>query len=190
MALNIYLKTLLRALFCILLFISGFIVGRDTSTKEVYNFKKEIYVISDTLRTHDRFLRLLAKLESGNNYLIVNRFGYMGKYQIGRQALIEIGFGNVSKEDFILTPELQEIAMMFLLKKNKKFLQSYIGKYNCRTIKGVYITESGLLAGAHAIGYGAVIKWLDSNGQIDPVDGNKIKVSERIKQFSGYNLKL
>jgi len=162
----------------------------DNCIKNTYSFKKEITIISDTLRTHKGFLKLFAQLESNNNYSIINKFGYMGKYQIGRQALIEIGFGGISQEDFINTPELQEIAMNFLLKKNKKFLRNYIGKYNSTTIKGIYITESGILAGAHALGHVAVIKWLESKGQIDSKDANKIKVSTRIKQFSGYNLKL
>lgn len=157
---------------------------------QTYVFNKTITVVSDTLKTHQKFLNRLGKLESGGNYKCVNSLGYCGKYQMGRSALVEIGLGGLSKEDFLNIPELQEIAMNLLLKKNKQFLQSYIGKYNSKTIKGIYVTESGMLAGAHAIGHGSVMKWLDSNGQVDPSDANGVKVSDRIKEFSGYSLKL
>jgi hypothetical protein len=150
--------------------------------------KTEMIYLKDIEKNQEMFLNKLAKLESNNNYKVVNRFGYMGKYQIGRQALIDIGLGSVSQESFLNNPELQEVAMKMLLKKNKQYLQSYIGKYQFKIINGIYITESGLLAGAHAVGYGAVIKWLESNGTLDPVDGNGVKVSKRISLFSNYKL--
>ena len=156
-----------------------------------YVFNKKVTVVSDTVnKTHEKFLLLLGKTESGNNYKCVNGLGYCGKYQMGRSALVEIGLGGISKEDFLAIPELQEIAMTLLLKKNKQFLQAQIGKYSSKTIKGIYITESGLLAGAHLGGSGNVTRWLESNGQNDFKDGNGVPVSHYIKTFSGFQLNL
>ena len=44
--------------------------------------KVRVYV-----KNHEAFLEALGHQESGNRYDIVNRFGYMGKYQFGRETL-------------------------------------------------------------------------------------------------------
>lgn len=156
-----------------------------------YTFIKNVTQVADsTNKTHDKFLMQMGRTESGNNYKCVNNHGYCGKYQMGRSALNEIGLGAISKEDFLAMPELQEIAMKLLLRKNKQYLQAYIGKYTSKTIKGIYITESGLLAGAHLGGASSVQKWLDSNGANDFRDGNGTPISSYIKLFSGYQLQL
>jgi hypothetical protein len=160
-------------------------------TNDTYVFQKHITVIGDTInKTHEKFLTFLGKTESGNNYKCVNSLGYCGKYQMGRSALVEIGLGGIKQEDFLNFPELQEIAMTLLLRKNKQFLQAQIGKYSSKTIKGIYVTESGLLAGAHLGGSGNVTKWLESNGENDFKDANGVPVSHYIKTFTGFNLKL
>lgn len=150
--------------------------------------KQDTLYLHDSTRNEKAFLAQLARLESGGKYTIVNKYGYMGKYQFGRAALTAIGLGGVTQEDFLETPELQEVAMQLLLRKNKKNLAPLIGKHQHRTIKGVFVTESGILAGAHLVGGGGVTQFLESNGAIDPVDGNNTPVSKYLKVLSGYNL--
>lgn len=160
-------------------------------SNQTYTFVKHVSMISDSsVKSHEKFLTLLGKTESGNNYKCINSRGYCGKYQMGRSALIEIGLDKITQEDFLAMPALQEIAMKLLLRKNKQFLQSHIGKYNSKTIKGIYITESGLLAGAHLGGASSVMEWLESNGANDFRDGNGTPISRYIQMFSGYNLNL
>ena len=158
------------------------IIKLPGSTKIVY--------VQDSTKTFTAFLDKVGELESGGKYSIISKFGYLGKYQIGRLALRDIGMGGIPTRDFLETPALQEIAMLMLLRKNKKYLQSHIGKYNSKKVKGLRIDESSLLAAAHLTGAGSVIQFLDSNGEIDPVDGNGIKTSSRIKLFAGYKLDL
>ena len=74
--------------------------------------------------SHEAFLKAIGFKESGNRYDIVNRFGYMGKYQFGKRTLRGLGF-KVSKEEFLNSPEIQEAAMRKLLQTNKKYLQNY-----------------------------------------------------------------
>jgi hypothetical protein len=145
---------------------------------------RTIYV-SDETKTMESFLEKLGQLESNSNYRIVNRFGYMGKYQISQTTLASIGL-NINKDVFLSTPKLQEVAMQLLMKYNKNILSSYIGKYQNRTINEIYITESGLLAGAHLGGAGSVIKFL-TKGE-DFKDGNNVSVSKYIKKFGGYKV--
>jgi len=61
-------------------------------------------------------------------------------------------------------------------------------KYLGQTINGVEITQSGLLAGAHLVGYGGLKKYLTSNGADDVKDGNKTPISQYIQKFGGYTV--
>ena len=63
-------------------------------------------------------------------------------------------------------------------------LDKYVGK----TIKGIYITESGLIAGAHLLGVGNVKKFLKSNGRKIPRDGYGTPITEYLSRFSGYDI--
>lgn len=170
------------------------IIEKDSLRNVINSYAHRTIPKQDTLYLHDSarneraFLREVARMESGGKYNIVNQYGYMGKYQFGRAALTAVGLGGVSQEDFLETPELQEVAMQLLLKKNKKNLASLIGKHQHRTIKGIFITESGILAGAHLVGGGGVTAFLESNGAIDPVDGNHTPVSKYLHNLSRYNL--
>ena len=136
----------------------------------------------------EKFLDKLGNSESNNRYDIKNQFGFMGRYQIGRQALKEIGMDGVPDSIFLRTPDLQEVAVVKLLKRNKEYILPYIKKYKGDTICDVIITESGLIAAAYGTGAGSVMKFLDSNGGEDPVDGNGIQTSFLIKKYNGYNL--
>lgn len=139
------------------------------------------------IKDHTAFLTALGHQESGNKYDIVNRFGYMGKYQFGKSTLKTIKI-KVSREEFLNSPELQEQAMQKLLIYNKKRLQKYIDKFDGQVINGILITESGLLAAAHLGGAGSVKKWFRT-GKIT-ADGNGVKITQYMHQFSGYNLYL
>jgi len=137
--------------------------------------------------SHSEFLKAIGFKESGNRYDIVNRFGYMGKYQFGKRTLRGLGF-KMSREEFLNSPETQEKAMYALLKQNKKSLRKYIEKYDGKIVHGVLVTESGLLAAAHLGGAGSVKKWFRT-GKVRK-DGNGVKITTYMERFSGYDLYL
>ena len=137
--------------------------------------------------SHQQFLEAIGHRESSNNYLVVNEFGYMGKYQFGKATLKGLGI-NVTKEEFINDHRLQERAMHMLLSHNRKKLKRYIKKYEGQIIHGILITESGVLAAAHLAGQGNVRKFL-KNGFVFE-DGNGTKMTSYMKQFGGYILNL
>ena len=137
--------------------------------------------------SHQNFLEAIGHRESSNNYLVVNEFGYMGRYQFGKATLKGLGI-NVTKEEFINNPKLQERAMHMLLSHNRKKLKRYIKKYEGQIIHGILVTESGILAAAHLAGQGNVRKFL-KNGFVFE-DGNGTKMTSYMKQFGGYILNL
>ena len=134
-----------------------------------------------------RFLTDIGHRESGNRYDITNTWGYMGRYQFGKATLKGLGF-HVSKKEFLNNPHLQDSAMMALLNHNKEKLQPYIDIYDGKTINGMYVSESGILAAAHLGGQGSVKRYF-RNGKIFK-DANGTKITSYMKQFSGYDIKL
>jgi hypothetical protein len=135
----------------------------------------------------ENFLYAIGFRESSNRYDIVNRWGYMGKYQFGRSTLKGLGF-NVTRKEFLSNPQLQEEAMMALLLHNKEKLQKYIDVFDGKTINGMLITESGILAAAHLGGQGSVKRYF-KNGKVFK-DGNGTKITSYMKKFSGYDIQL
>lgn len=135
----------------------------------------------------DNFLSAIGFRESGNRYDITNTFGYMGKYQFGRATLKGLGY-KVSKKEFLSNPDLQEEAMLSLLNHNKEKLQQYIDVYDGKTINGIYITESGILAAAHLGGQGSVRRYF-RNGKVFK-DGYGTKITSYMSDFSGYDINL
>ena len=139
-------------------------------------------------KNHDAFLEAIGMRESSGNYKAVNQFGYLGKYQFGRNTLNGLGYSNISNRKFLSDPSLQEQAMEDLLVHNKKVLRRYINKYNGKTINGIYITESGILAAAHLAGPGNVKKFFNKGYEFK--DGNGTKMTSYLIKFSNYRLDL
>ena len=164
--------------------------SNDNNILELSNIK----IDSDTITTkiiiksqYELFLDAIGHQESGNRYHIVNRYGYMGKYQFGKSTLRTLRI-KVSRSEFLKDTLLQEEAMLKLLLHNKKRLQKYIDKYEGKVVHGILVTESGLLAAAHLGGQGSVKKWF-RNGRIRK-DGNGVKITSYMKKFGGYILDL
>jgi len=132
------------------------------------------------------YLNSIGRRESSNRYNVVNKWGYMGKYQFGRKTLNALGYKHISNKQFLNSPKLQEEAMIKLLKHNKHILRKEIRKY-CNTQRhGIYITESGLLAAAHLAGPGNVKKWLKRGKRFR--DGLGTDLTEYLQLFGGYKI--
>ena len=161
--------------------VSSIEVDKEVIIKEI-EIKAEVIKEIPNLNL---FLDDIGFRESTNRYDVVNQYGYMGKYQFGIKTLKSIGI-ETTKKEFLSSPDLQEEAMITLLKSNQHNLRRQIKKYDGKLVNGILVTESGLLAAAHLGGPGSVKKWLRS-GQ-DFKDGNGTKITSYIKTFNGYNL--
>lgn len=147
------------------------------------------------------FLDALGMRESSNDYTKVNRYGYMGRYQMGTSALEDAGFrienggwsslahsyGIYDREDFLNSPEGQDAAVRAYHTKVCAYirhygLERYIGSIYC----GVEVTRSGLLAACHLVGIGGVMEGLETGEPV--VDGNKTPASEYMERFAGYDI--
>ena len=187
-------KIVAGILFVFVCFKLGYIdtvVAKISEKEKIYIHSSVIGKIYKTEKSHQEFLNDLATMESSGDYDIVKKEGdYWGRYQIGKIAREELGLSKISQKEFLSNHLLQDGLVTALIIKNKTYLTNYIGKYEGRTIGGIYITQSGMLAGAHLRGFSSVIKFLESNGEIDNKDGNGVPVSKYMKMFTNYNLQL
>ena len=136
-------------------------------------------------KTFVGFKEALAFKESRGNYFTVNTLGYLGKYQFGKNTLKLIGIYNTSQ--FLYNPELQEKAFIANTSRNKWILRRDIKRFVGKTIDGVLVTESGILAAAHLAGPGSVKKYLRSYGAIGFTDAYGTNIREYMNRFSGYD---
>jgi hypothetical protein len=145
----------------------------------------------------------IRQQESTDNYSCNEDEGkHLGAYQMSTRALQDAGFqdargnwtdlarsfGVESANEFLANHEAQDFAFTKYTAKNWHYLglrQSDIGA----TIDGVYITEPGLLAGAHLVGYHAVEIFLSSKGTVVPQDWSnpRVPVTSYLKNFGSFD---
>jgi hypothetical protein len=136
-------------------------------------------------KTYVGFKEALGFKESRGSYTVVNRFGYMGKYQFSKSTLKMIGIYNATK--FMEDASLQEKAFKAYTSRNKWILRRDIKRFDGRYVGGVMVTESGILAAAHLAGAGNVKKFLRSYGVEGFKDANGTSIRHYLKKFSGYD---
>ena len=135
------------------------------------------------------FLHKMGHFEGLGSYSTVNKFGYLGMYQFSPHTLNILGF-HVTKEEFLNNPDLQDSAMVAFMKDNAESLRGIINEYSGKMYDGVYITKSGILAGAHLVGPGGVLAFFyPDKYKFRTVDGNGTSVKEYISKFAGYDLR-
>jgi hypothetical protein len=134
------------------------------------------------------FKEALAFKESQGNYFVTNTYGYLGKYQFGIGTLELVGVYNGIR--FLNDPVLQEKVFHVNISRNKWILRRDIKRYVGKHMRGIEITESGILAAAHLAGPGNVQLYLRSQGRLDLKDGYGTSISNYIKKFSGYDISM
>lgn len=158
---------------------------------EYYNVKTEDSLLSDQItypilkKNYLGFKEAVGFKESGSDYGVINQFGYLGKYQFGIGTLKLIGIYDT--KDFLENPELQEAAFYANASRNKWILRRDIDRSVGKTIAGVTITESGILAAAHLAGPGSVKKFLRSGGSEVFSDAFGTSIKYYLKTFKGYD---
>lgn len=168
-------------------FINATTIDKKIGTHNKVTFPKFIdYNIPYLQKDFVGFKEALAFKESQGKYTVVNTLGYLGKYQFGRTTLQRFKIYNT--QEFLNNPELQEKSFIALCKVNKWILRKDIRRSVGKTIGGVKITESGILAAAHLSGAGNVKKYLRSNGAQGFSDAYGSSIKSYLKKFGGYNV--
>jgi len=106
---------------------------------------------------------------------------------MGTDARRNAGYADIPFAVWNRHPEIQDLAMVELLKFEKNIMQNCIDKYSGKIVDGILVTESGILALCQ-LGCGAAQGYLDS-GKIPSEDGNGNNPRNLLK-LGGYNLNL
>ena len=169
------------------MFVNAISINKKKSSETSVSYpKNNNYNIPYLQKDFVGFKEALAFKESQGKYRVVNSLGYLGKYQFGRTTLQRFKIYNT--KEFLRNPELQEKAFVALCKVNKWILRKDIKRSVGKTINGIKITESGILAAAHLSGAGSVKKFLRSNGKQRFSDAYGSSIQSYLKKFSGYNV--
>lgn len=146
-----------------------------------------VFISPELGKSYTGFKEAVAFKESRGDYGVVNQFGYMGKYQFGRGTLELIGIKNISRNDFLNNPQLQEKAFYAYSARNKWVLRRDMKWFIGRRMNGVEVTESGILAAAHLAGPNAVKRYLRSGGVSGFADAFGTTIRYYMKRFGGYD---
>ncbi|KAB1160048.1 peptidoglycan-binding protein LysM [Tenacibaculum aiptasiae] len=157
-----------------------------TNTTPIVEYRTTGVNIPFLLKDFVGFKEALAFKESQGRYRVINKLGYLGKYQFGKETLKRFRIYNTNQ--FLKNPELQEKAFIAYCKVNKWILRKDIRRSVGKTINGVKITESGILAAAHLSGAGNVKKYLRSNGVFQFNDAFGTSIQSYMKKFAGYDV--
>lgn len=141
-----------------------------------------IYLIND----FNGFKESLAFKESGGRYSVINKFGYLGKYQFNLNTLKMYKITDINK--FISSPFLQEKIFLINVNRNKWILRKDINWFVGTFINGIEVTESGIIAAAHLSGAGNVKKYLRANGDFNKKDAFGTSISAYMSYFANYDL--
>jgi hypothetical protein len=156
------------------------------------------------MKGFDQFALAMREQESGNNYSVVNKAGYMGAYQFGKERLYDLGYSLdgyapagaeqktvLPKKIFLRDHFLQDKLFLLHCKKWKAYCLKHFSDFIGSTIEGVNITLSGMVAGVHLLGPGnaehpGLSQFLNSG--IVGKDGNGTQITYYISKFSDYDL--
>jgi hypothetical protein len=147
----------------------------------------------------DEFANALGQRESGNRYDIKNSWGYLGRWQFGKPRLYDLGYSidgwhppnqqrklSVTEEEFLKNKHMQNEVFNRHVKDLSTRLHNLFWAEIGMDKYGVFITLSGLVAGAHIGGFGGVREFM-RNGS-NPSDQLGTSIKDYIDLFKGYDL--
>jgi hypothetical protein len=156
------------------------------------------------------FITALGERESASDYSAVNTLGYLGKYQFGEAALIDLGYykpdgtpendwqgvwtgkdGVRNVTEFLASHAAQDKAIkewIMLLWRYAMDPEFGLDKFLASNIKGITITPAAIIAGAHLVGLNPVKSFLESNGVQDSPDPYGTRVSEYMAHFAWHEI--
>ncbi len=159
--------------------------------------------------TFAAFLIALKLAESGGNYQAVNTLNFLGAYQFGEAALIDLGYvrrdsdvydndfgggwtgknGIRSIQGFLQNEREQDRAAQKWMRVMWSYIEYHdIDGYAWGTVGGTQLTTSGMLAASHLLGAGALKEYIESDGQLDLRDPYGMPLSAYIAKLGGYDV--
>ena len=153
------------------------------------------------LRPYQDFVNAIGQRESSNSYTVVNKYGYLGRYQFGLARLSDFGLctrisGSVgysnksfrwvapySEELFLSTPLLQDKIFEVHVAEYQSYISRNFGKHLNSYVNGSWFSLSGAIACCHLLGIGGLRHFVKGE---DTSDANGTMASDYIEEFADY----
>lgn len=160
-------------------------------------------------RQYGDFLAALRYRESRGNYRAVNSLNFIGAYQFGEAAMIDLGYvrrdgdpydnnygggftgkhGIRSVKDFLNNREVQDRAAQAWMRMMWKYIQADgLARHAWTDVGNVQMSPSGMLAATHLLGTGALKEFIRSGGRANIRDPYGMPLVTYIKQLDGYDI--
>jgi hypothetical protein len=157
------------------------------------------------LQSLNAFLFTLRMMESGGDYQAVNTLNFLGAYQFGEAALVDLGFvrldsdpydnnfsggwigkhGIDSSDEFLASKLVQDKAAVAWVKLMWHYIEAKdLDRYAYTEVGGVQLTPSGMLAASHLMGTYSLQAFIDSDGKIDTRDPYGMPVSSYMRKMA------
>lgn len=158
---------------------------------------------------YDDFLAALRYKESRGDYQAVNTLNFLGAYQFGEAALVDLGFvrpdrdiydndfsggftgkhGIRSVRDFLSNPAVQDAAAREWMRIMWRYIEAEgLRQYAWRDVGGVVLSPSGMLAATHLLGSGGLRDYIRSNGRADIRDPYGMPLRTYITDLGGFEI--
>jgi len=186
---------------CLIFLLAPLTIKEKTTDLDEFSYEEEI--VLDYIGYKDLYARI-ARIESRHRYDVANKTKMVGKYQASRSALLEFGYSEEQIQaiydsfdttyteqgharytfDIETFPaEDQERFICWYMKRMEKvYLKETIDKYVGTTVNNVYITRAGIL-NASMLGFNHVVRFLESNGEINYTPRKGYSIKNRLQQF-------
>lgn len=160
-------------------------------------------------KPYEAFLSALRHMESRGNYRAVNTLNFIGAYQFGEAAMIDLGYvrrdgdpydnnfgggftgkhGIRSVRDFLDNPKVQDRAANAWMKLMWRYIEEDgLARHAGADIGGVTLSPSGMLAATHLLGTGALKQFIRSGGRANIRDPYGMPLTRYISQLGGYEV--
>ena len=160
-------------------------------------------------KSFQAFFAALRRSESGGNYKAVNTLHFIGAYQFGEAALVDLGYvrpdwnlydnnygggftgkdGIRSVKDFLDHPKVQDKAANAWMKIMWHYIElKRLQCYAFTKIGRQVLTPSGMLAATHLLGTGGLQQFIQTNGSPKIVDPYGMPMVTYVAKLEGYDI--
>ena len=157
------------------------------------------------LQSLNAFLIALRMMESGGDYQAVNTLNFLGAYQFGEAALIDLGYvqrdgdpydnnygggwtgkhGVDSAKEFLASRTVQDRAAEAWVKLMWHYIEAEnLDRHAWTEVGGRELAPSGMLAASHLLGTYALKEYIRTDGRADLRDPYGMPISNYIARMA------
>jgi hypothetical protein len=173
------------------------------------NLNQGMIVAQAAPKDYAAFFAALRHKESRGDYQAVNTLNFLGAYQFGEAALIDLGYvrrdgdiydnnfgggfsgknGIRSVQGFLRSPQVQDDAAEEWMRIMWRYIEAEgLHRYAWQEVGGQTLSPSGMLAATHLLGSGALKRFVESNGRADIRDPYGMPLNVYIRDLGGFEI--